>query len=76
MAEVGEVFSETKLSVAPENRPQMPRPEDPADGPDSSEHPATQGSEVPARPAPVILRKSLLDSPLWGLIASSYPPSP
>src|SRR5918993_2153447 len=58
MAVVGEVFSETKLSVVPANCFHMPPPEEPEDA-DPPPQPAAPSSEAPARPAPVILRKPL-----------------
>jgi hypothetical protein len=51
------VFSETKLSVVPENCFHMSALGE-KDDPDPP-HPAAPSSEVPARPAPVILRKLL-----------------
>src|SRR5215212_6720199 len=71
IAEVGAVFSEIKLMVIPLNRfHSLPSAEAP-DDPDPPPHPANHGSEAPARPAPVILRKSLLVIPFEGLIALS-----
>src|SRR5919112_3863844 len=55
MAVVGAVFSETKLSVVPENCFHISAPGEKED-PDPP-HPAAPRSEAPARPAPVILRK-------------------
>src|SRR5918993_4882657 len=57
MAVVGAVFSETKLSVVPENCFHMSALGE-KDDPDPP-HPAAPRSEAPARPAPVILRKLL-----------------
>src|SRR5215212_3825012 len=55
MAVVGAVFSETKLSVVPENCFHMSAFGE-KDDPDSP-HPAAPNSDAPARPTPVILRK-------------------
>src|SRR5215211_2927709 len=55
MAVVGAVFSETKLSVVPENCFHISAPGE-KDDPDPP-HPVAPSSEAPARPAPVILRK-------------------
>src|SRR5918992_4677254 len=57
MAVVGAVFSETKLSVVPENCFHMSALGE-KDDPDPP-HPAAPSSETPARPAPVILSKLL-----------------
>src|SRR5215207_4663384 len=61
IAVVGEVFSETKLSVVPANWFHMPPPEEPDDA-DPPPHPAAPSSEAPARPAPVILRNPLREN--------------
>src|SRR5215207_8166760 len=70
IAEVGAVFSEMKLMVIPENCFHSPPPAEAPDDPPP--HPANHGSEAPARPAPVILRNSLLVIPFESLIALSH----
>src|ERR671917_2391408 len=57
MAVVGAVFSETKLSVVPENCFHISALGE-KDDPDPP-HPAAPSSEAPARPAPATLRKLL-----------------
>src|SRR5215216_1769719 len=47
-------------------------PAEAPDDPDPPPHPANHGSEAPVRPAPVILRNSLLVIPFEGLIALSH----
>jgi hypothetical protein len=72
IAEVGAVFSEMKLMVIPEYCFHSLPPAEAPDDPDPPPHPANHGSEAPVRPAPVILRNSLLVIPFEGLIALSH----
>src|SRR5919199_1133362 len=75
IAEVGGVFSEMKLSDIPLNCFHSPPPIEACEDPDPPPHPANHGSEVPAIPAPAILRNSRLVIPLEGLMVFSdlYP---
>src|SRR5215203_309666 len=61
IAEVGEVFSETKLSVVPAYCFHMSAPDGPEEA-DPPPQPAAPNSEAPARPAPAILRKPLRET--------------